>query len=182
MDAPQDAGAIIGSRRRKRIQAGQAGCTKKSGRLAARFLRKEFSLKIGHLKSNRRRRRRCRGQLCNIRSTTGARASGASAMVTAERQRHQRVANTDTLDRAAVPEMPVLAGGGAPAARDIGKKRQVNHADALHDAVRRFGTDLAQWVPRGDCAFRRIVEMNCAVPLTLNPLPKRSSALQRPKV
>jgi hypothetical protein len=73
-------------------------------------------------------------------------------MVTAELQRNPCVANADTADRADVPEMPGLVGGDALAARDDGKNRQVNHADALQDAVRRFGTDLAQWVPRENCA------------------------------
>jgi len=114
-------------------------------------LRKEFSLKISHLKSNRRRVDDVSDRLCNIRSSIGARANGASAMVTAALQPDRRVANADTVDRADVPEMPGLGGDNALAARDNGKNRQVNHADALQDAARRFGTDLAQWVPRENC-------------------------------
>ena len=91
-------------------------------------------------------------QLCNIRSTIGARANNACAMVTVELQRNPHVANADTLDRADVPEPPGLVSGGALAARDDGNNRQVNHADAPQDAVRRFGTDLAPWVLREFCA------------------------------
>ena len=58
-DGPQEAVAVVGPHRRKRIQAGQVGCIKTNRRCAARFLRKGFSSKIGHLKSNRRRGRRC---------------------------------------------------------------------------------------------------------------------------
>src|SRR5512133_3276856 len=76
----REAVAVVGPNRRKRIQAGQAGCIKKNRRLAARFLRKEFSSKIGHLKSSRRRSRRCQRLLCNIRSTIDTHANGACAM------------------------------------------------------------------------------------------------------
>jgi hypothetical protein len=55
------------------------------------------------------------------------------------------------VDRPDVPEMPDLAGAGALPARDDGKNRQVNHADALQYAVRRFGTDLAPWELRENC-------------------------------
>jgi transposase len=134
--------------RRKRIQAGQAGCIKKNRGLAARLLRKEFSSKIDHLKSNRRRVDDASNPLCNIRSAIGARAHPAWAMVTAELERNSRVANADTVDIADVPELPGLAGGGALAAKRRGKNRQVNHADAPHDAARCFGTDLAQWALR----------------------------------
>jgi hypothetical protein len=63
----------------------------------------------------------------------------------------------------------------------------INHADAPQDVLRRFGTDLAQWDTAGElrlitAGLRQIIEMNCNVSLTLNPMPKRSSALQRPKV
>jgi hypothetical protein len=75
-------------------------------------------------------------------------------MVTVELQRNPHVANADTLDRADVPEPPGLVSGGALAARDDGNNRQVNHADAPQDAVRRFGTDLAPWVLRGRCPDR----------------------------
>ena len=73
-------------------------------------------------------------------------------MVTAALQRNPRVANADTVDRADVPEMPGLVGGGALAAKDREKNRQVNHADAPQDVLRRFGTDLAQWALREFCA------------------------------
>jgi hypothetical protein len=108
----------VGPDRRKRIQAGQAGCIKTNRGLAARFLRKEFSSKIDHLKSNRRRVDDASNLLCNIRSSIGARTNGACAMVTAELERNSRVANADTVDRADVPEMPGLVGGGALAAKD----------------------------------------------------------------
>jgi len=84
-------------------------------------LRKEFSSKIVHLKSNRRRVDDASDLLCNIRSSIGARANGACAMVTAEPERSSRVANADTPDRADVPEMPGRVRGGALAARDEGK-------------------------------------------------------------
>jgi hypothetical protein len=46
--------------------------------------------------------------------------------------------------------------GPAPAGRKYGQetteKPAINHADAPQDAVRRFGTDLAQWVLRENCA------------------------------
>lgn len=64
-------------------------------------------------------------------------------MVTAALQPHPRVANANTVDGADVPEMPGLVGGGALAAEDQEKNRQVNHADAPQDMLRRFGTDLA---------------------------------------
>jgi len=76
-------------------------------------LRKEFSLKISHLKSNRRRVDDVSDRLCNIRSSIGVRANGASTVVTAALQPNLRVANADTVDSAAVPEMPGLAGGYA---------------------------------------------------------------------
>ena len=139
-------------RRRKRIQAGQAGCPKKNRRRAAHFLRKEFSLKISHLKSNRRRVDDVSDRLCNIRSTIGARANGASAMVTAALRPDPRVANADTVDRVDVPEMSGLAGGDVLATRESGKNRQVNYVDAPHDVLHRSGTDLAQWALRENCA------------------------------
>ena len=82
----------------------------------------------------------------------GERASGASAMVTAELERLQCVANADTVDGAVVPKITGLVGRGAPAARGLGKKRQVNYADAPQDAARRFGTDLAPLALREFCA------------------------------
>jgi hypothetical protein len=68
-----------------------------------------------------------------------------------------------------------------------GETRQVNHADAPQDMLRRSGTDLAPRAFTGalrltTASLRQIVEMNCDVSLTLTPLPKRRSALQRPKV
>jgi hypothetical protein len=144
-------------------------------------------LKISHLKSNRRRVDDVSDRLCNIRSTVGARANGASTVVTAALRPNPRVANADTVDRADVPEMPDRVGGGALAAKDQEKNRQVNHADAPQDMLRRFGTDLAPRaftgkLRRTTASLRQIVEMNCTVSLTLTPLPKRRSALQRPKV
>jgi hypothetical protein len=115
-------------------------------------LRKEFSLKISHLKSNRRRVDDVSDRHCNIRSSVGARANGASTMVTAALQPNSRVANADTVDRADVPETPGLAGGDALAARESGKNQQVNHADAPHDVLRRSGTDLAPSALRENCA------------------------------
>jgi hypothetical protein len=150
-------------------------------------LRKEFSSKIDHLKSNRRRIDDASDLLCNIQSSIGARANGASTMVTAALLPHPRVANADTLDRANVPQMPGLVGGGALAAKDQEKNRQVNHADAPQDMLRRFGTDLAPRAFTGalrltTAGLQQIVEMNCSVSLTLTLLLKRRSALQRPKV
>jgi hypothetical protein len=54
-----------------------------------------------------------------------------SAMVTAALDRHRRVANAD---------------------REMMETLRVNHAAAPQDVRRRFGTDLAQWVPRENCA------------------------------
>jgi hypothetical protein len=130
----------------KRIQAGQACCIKKNRGLAARFLREEFSSKIVHLKSNRRRVDDAGDLLCNIRSSIGAGTNGADTMVTAALQPDPRVANADTVDRADAPEMPGLVGGGALAAKDRERNRQVNHADAPHEVQRRSGTDLAQLI------------------------------------
>jgi hypothetical protein len=48
--------------------------------------------------------------------------------------------------------MPGLVGDGALSVRDEGKNQQVNHAAAPQDVLRRFGTDLAQWTPRENCA------------------------------
>jgi len=48
--------------------------------------------------------------------------------------------------------MPGLVGGGASAAKDQAKTRQVNHADAPHDVLRRSGTDLAPSALRENCA------------------------------
>ena len=143
---------MLGPHRRKRIQAGQAGCIKTNRRLAARFLRKEFSSKIVHLKSNRRRVDDASDLLCNIRSTIGARANGAAAMVTAELQRNPRVANADTVDRADVPEMPGLVGGGALAAKDREKTGKLTTPTRRNEVLRRSGTDLAQWALREFCA------------------------------
>jgi hypothetical protein len=84
-------------------------------------LRKEFSSKISHLKSNRRRVDDVSDRLCNIRSSIGARANGASTMVTAALQPNLRVANADTVDRADVPEMPGPAGGSAWPRKTKGK-------------------------------------------------------------
>jgi hypothetical protein len=84
-------------------------------------LRKEFSLKISHLKSNRRRVDDVSDRLCNIRSSIGARASGASTVVTAALRPNPRVANADTVDRADVPEMTGLAGGSAWPRKTKGK-------------------------------------------------------------
>jgi hypothetical protein len=84
-------------------------------------LRKEFSSKIGHLKSNRRRVDDVSDRLCNIRSTIGARANGAPTMVTAALQPNPRVANANTVDSADVPEMPGLAGGNAWPRKTKGK-------------------------------------------------------------
>jgi hypothetical protein len=152
VNTPRQAVAVVGPHRRKRIQAGQACCIKKNRGPAARFLRKEFSSKIVHLKSNRRRVDDAGDLLCNIRSSIGARANGAATMVTAALQPDPRVANADTVDRADVPEMSGLVGGGALAAKDQEKNRQVNHADAPHEVLRRSGTDLAQWTLREFCA------------------------------
>jgi hypothetical protein len=84
--------------------------------------------------------------LCNIRSSIGAGTNGADTMVTAALQPDPRVANADTVDRADAPEMPGLVGGGALAAKDRERNRQVNHADAPHEVQRRSGTDLAQLI------------------------------------
>jgi hypothetical protein len=115
-------------------------------------LRKEFSSKIDHLKSNRRRVDDVSDRLCNIRSTIGAGANGASTMVTAALQPNPRVANANTVDRADVPEMSGLVGGVALVARERGKNREVNHVGAPLDVLRRSGTDLAQWALRENCA------------------------------
>ena len=72
-----------------------------------------------------------------------ARANGASTMVTAEPERHQCVANADTVDGADVPEIGRPRGTAALSRETSGKKRQVNHADAPQNVLRRFGTDLA---------------------------------------
>jgi len=45
--------------------------------------------------------------------------------------------------------MPGRVGDGASAAKDQEKSRQVNHADAPRDMLRRFGTDLAPRVFTG---------------------------------
>ena len=82
----------------------------------------------------------------------GERANDASAMVTAELQRHPRVANADTVDRADVPEIAGLVGRRRFSRERLGKNRQVNYVDAPQDVLHRFGTDLAQWVPRENCA------------------------------
>jgi hypothetical protein len=57
--------------------------------------------------------------------------------------------------------MPGLVSDGALAAKDQEKSRQVNHANAPRDMLRRFGTDLApraftgiapdNGVPPADC-------------------------------
>jgi hypothetical protein len=117
-NTPQEAVAVACPHRRKRIQAGQAGCIKTNRRLAARGLRKEFSSKIVHLKSTRRRVDDACDLLCNIRSSIGARTNDDATMVTVEPQPNPRVANADTVDRADVPAMPALAAGGALAAKD----------------------------------------------------------------
>jgi len=52
-------------------------------------------------------------------------------MVTAALDRHRRVATADS---------------------EMMETLRVNHADARQDVLRRFGTDLAQWTPREDCA------------------------------
>jgi hypothetical protein len=121
-------------------------------RLTARFLRKKFSSKIGHLKSKRRRVDDTNDLLSNIRSSIVAHVNGASTMVTAKLERHSPVANADTGDRAGVSEIPGLAGGTALSAGNDGKTRQVNHADAPHDVPCCSGTDLAQWTLRENCA------------------------------
>jgi len=69
--------------------------------------------------------------LCNNESSTGARTNGVSAMVTAALEPHRRVANAD---------------------KETTEKPVINHADAPQGMSRRFGTDLAQWVPRENCA------------------------------
>jgi hypothetical protein len=112
-------------------------------------LRNEFSSRIVHLKSNRRRVDDASDLLCNIRSSSGARTNSGSTMVTAALQPNPGVANADTMDRTDVPEMPARLGGGALAAKDHGKNRQINHAGAPQAMLRRFGTDLAQWTLRG---------------------------------
>jgi hypothetical protein len=73
-------------------------------------------------------------------------------MVTAELERNSRVANADTMDRADVPETPGLADEDALVARERGKNRQINHADAPHDVLHRSGTDLAPSALRENCA------------------------------
>ena len=51
-----------------------------------------------------------------------ARANGASTMVTAEPERHQCVANADTVDGADVPEIGRPRGTAALQPRDIREK------------------------------------------------------------
>ena len=73
-------------------------------------------------------------------------------MVTAELERHRRVANADTVDGADVPKIAGLVGPRRSNRERLGKKRQVNYVDAPQDVLHRFGIDLAQWVPRENCA------------------------------
>jgi hypothetical protein len=80
------------------------------------------------------------------------RAGGASAMVTAELERHWSVANADTVDGADVPKIAGLVGPRRSSRKRLGKKRQVNYVDAPQDVLHRFGIDLAQWVRRENCA------------------------------
>ena len=94
-------------------------------------------------------------------------------MVTAGPQRRRRVVKADIVDKPDVPKIPGLA----DYPQETAENHRINHADALRDVQRGFGTDLAPMGSAGGLclisrASRGFVEMNSDVLLTLDPLPK----------
>jgi hypothetical protein len=91
-------------------------------------------------------------RLCNIETTTGARSNGVFR--NGYRSRCSRVSvsqmQTPRTDRVCRKCRTSRAVALQP--REMREKRQVNHTDALQDAVRRFGTDLAPRALRELCA------------------------------
>jgi hypothetical protein len=122
-------------------------------------------------------------RLCNIESS----ASSAPERPVRDGYRHagaahcmsqMRTAGTGRMCRRRQPAPTIINDPQGTA-----EKRRVNHANAPQCVEHRFGTDLAPPIAGGlQAILRQIAEMDSTVLLTLDPLPDRRSAFQRPNL